>query len=256
MATTTTSRVRTARRLVLVLAVLQPVGSAVFTRWSPVPLDSGPTNQAAVTPAGYAFAVWGLITALCVVVAVLIAARGLRVAREAWVLGHLAVLFAGFNVWLGFAALAAYWATVVVFAVMVVAALRVVLHLASHEVGGPAWWGPLLRGTVGLYAGWATVASFVNVAAALIAGGVDLDTRAGTAVQLALIAGAVVVAVWAQRASRGNLGYAAGLLWALVAATIGAADASGLLALAAAAACVVVLAVEVTLRARGARSAS
>jgi hypothetical protein len=248
--------VRAARLLVLVLAVLQPVGSAVFTRWSPVPLDSGPTNQAAVTPAGYAFAIWGLITALCVIVAVLAAVRGLRVAREAWVLGHLAVLFTGFNVWLGFAALAAYWATVVVFAVMVVAAVRVVVHLADHEVGGPAWWGPLLRGTVGLYAGWATVASFVNVAVALIGSGVDLGTPAGTVVQLALIVGAVVVAVWVLRASAGNLGYAAGLLWALVAATIGAAGTSELLAVAAAAACVVVLAVEVALRGRGSRSAS
>jgi hypothetical protein len=46
MATTTTSRVRAARLLVLVLAVLQPVGSAVFTRWSPVPSTAArPTRR-------------------------------------------------------------------------------------------------------------------------------------------------------------------------------------------------------------------
>ena len=40
-------------------------------------LESGPTNEALITPAGYAFSLWGLITALSAVTAVAVLRYGL-----------------------------------------------------------------------------------------------------------------------------------------------------------------------------------
>ncbi|MBJ7387421.1 MAG: hypothetical protein JHC55_23370, partial [Mycolicibacterium sp.] len=71
------------------------------------------------------------------------------------------------------------------------------------------------------YLGWSSIAIFANVAAALIQGG---WSSADVAWQFVVLALAAVSAVVTTVMLRGTIGYVVGVLWALVAIAIGAAE--------------------------------
>jgi hypothetical protein len=140
----------------------------------------------------------------------------------------LLIVFGGFTVWLVASVVEPAWATLAVFLVMgvaLVAALRVAVR-ARAEI---ATWPPLGRllvwSTVGLYAGWSTVAIWLNLTTALAFSGAPVSGAAGVAGQLAVLAGATATAVLVLRRTSGLLPYAAAVVWALVGAVLGAADA-------------------------------
>ncbi len=205
------------------MAVSQLVAPAVANMLAGSFLRSGATNEALITPAGYAFGLWGLITLLSAVTAVAVVRYGLGAWWETSLLVDASVVFVGFSVWLLVAAQDWLWVSVVVFVVMVSALFHIVrlLVLRRHDLTCPSWLATLATITFGLYLGWSSVAVFANVAAALIDSGVSASVAWWQFVVLAL---AGVFALALTRLFRGTAGYVAGVLWALVAIAIGAAQ--------------------------------
>lgn len=159
------------------------------------------------------------------------------------------MVFVGFSVWLAVAAQNWLWVTVAVFAVMVGALAHIMLLLVRRrgDLSCPPWLTTLATVTFGLYLGWSSIAVFANIAAALIDSGVSPDAALWQGV---VLVAAAAFAVLLTVTLRGTVGYAAGVLWALVAITVGAAgrDSVALAVTAAVAALVVVAATAWTRR--------
>ncbi|WP_293238776.1 hypothetical protein [Mycolicibacterium sp.] len=239
------SAVKAWRWVAAVLSLSQLAAPPVIDRVFGNFLETGATNDALITPAGWAFSIWGLITLLSAVTSVAVLRVGLGAPWELRALVGASVAFAGFSTWLIIAAQDWLWLTVAVFAIMVAALVDVVRLLVRHakDVTCPAWLRRLATLTFGLYLGWSSVAVFVNVAAALIDSGVSAT---GTAWQATVLAFATGAAVALTIALHGTAGYVAAALWALIAAAIGAAQrGSALLAGASAAAAILIAVVAV-----------
>jgi hypothetical protein len=185
-------------------------------------LESGATNEALITPAGYAFGLWGLITALSTVTAVAVLRYGLGAWWETGLLIDASVVFVGFSAWLTVAAQDWLWVSVVVFMVMVSALIHIMRLLVQrpHDMACPRWLAVLATVTFGLYLGWSSIAVFANVAAALINSGASASAPLW---QFVVLVAAALFAVGMTTMLRGSPGYVAGALWALVAIAIGAA---------------------------------
>lgn len=211
------------RWVAAVLAVSQLVASPVSRALNGEFLKSGATNQALITPAGYAFSLWGLITVLSAVTAVCIARVGLGSPWETDALIDASVVFVGFSVWLAVAAQDWLWASVVVFLVMTAALSHIMWLLVRRrrELTCPRWLTVLATVSFGLYLGWSSIAVFANVAAALIAAG---WSSSAVVWQFVVLAAASVAALVATVLLRGTPGFVAGVLWALVAIAIGASQ--------------------------------
>jgi MFS family permease len=212
------------RWIVAALAATQAVAPLIAGALAPDFLRGEPGDEATITPAGYAFAIWGLICLLSLATAVVLLRFPLGTPWERRALGDLAVVFVGFSAWLYAAAQDWLWVTVVVFAAMFAALVDVMRLLVRDAVAPrcPRWVAVLATTTFGLYLGWTSVAVFVNLAAALITGGWSGAGYFGTAWQLVLLVAAAATAIVLTRLLRATAGYVAGVLWALVAAAIGA----------------------------------
>lgn len=215
------SRVR--RWGVLVLAVGQLVAAAALAVVGGGQPGGGDGPDLLITPAGWAFAIWGLVVAGCLAYAAyqLPARRGdTRPYRQvAW---PLIGVEAGFVLWLVLAEVAPSWTTFVVFAgmlaLLVLAYGRALRDRRSAALPGRV----LLLATLGVYTGWSAVAVPVNLASALAAAGLPARGAGGAAWQagvlvVALGAGLAVVTVWRARAAS-----TAAVLWALVGVAVGA----------------------------------
>ena len=205
--------VRTWRWVAAALALSQLVAPAVAKMLAGSFLESGPTNEALSTPAGYAFGLWGVITVLSAVTAAAVVRYGLGAWWETSLLIDASVVFVGFSVWLLVVAQDWLWVSVVVFIVMVSALIHIVrlLVLRPHDLTCPSWLAVLATITFGLYLGWSSVAVFANVAAALINSGVSASTVWWQFVVL-LLAGIFLLAL--TRLLRATPGFVAGVLWA------------------------------------------
>lgn len=176
----------------------------------PVPQDDPP-----IQPAGYAFAIWGVIYLWLVVHAVM----GVwRYAEDpAWDATRIPLLVSlGVGVfWLPVALVSPVWATVMI-VVMLVAA---VLACLSARKGAPHW---ALALPIGLYAGWLTAANFVAYGM-LGAGYGWLMGELGWAWSMLILA--ALSALSYQRSLRGVWSYGVAAAWGLLgimAANLGA----------------------------------
>jgi hypothetical protein len=162
--------------------------------------DAAPPIQ----PAGWAFAIWGVIYAW------LVASAGFGLLKRAespdWA-GHRAPLTASMALgagWLWVAVADAVLATVMIWA-MLALALRALARAPRRD----PWLG---RVPIGLYAGWLTAASCVSLGVTLAGFGL---LPSGRVAALALIPVAALIAaavVWRQAPAGG---YAAAAIWAL-----------------------------------------
>ncbi|WP_439155734.1 hypothetical protein [Yoonia sp.] len=189
--------------LVTATFVLSPALTAPFSGFRADQLPF-PQIDPPVQPAGYAFAIWGLIYAWLVVSAL----YGLikRPGNAAWnrVRLPLIVSLGVGTPWLAVANNSAVWATVMIF-IMAIGAIIAVYHAPARD----RWW---LRAPVGIYAGWLTAASFVALASTAAGYGL-LMGAIGWA--YAGIIGALLVAAIVQRQT-GAPGYGLTVIWALV----------------------------------------
>ncbi len=243
------------RWVALVLALSQLAAPAVTSALAGDFLASGATNRALITPAGYAFGLWGVITVLSAVTAVVIVRYGLGSWWETGILIDICIVFVGFSLWLVIAAQSWLWVSVVVFGVMVGALAHVMRKLIRHrdDLTCPSWAATLATVTFGLYLGWSSIAWFANVAAAFLDEGWSAE---GWWWQFVVLVLASVSAIGVTLMLRGTLGYVAGVLWALVAIAVGAAQRGSpvLVSTAAVAAVVVAVVAAVTWQRLGRRA--
>lgn len=226
------SRAAVLRVLVFALAVgqfISPVFSALF---GGTLTNADRPGEPVITPAGYTFAIWGLIEVLSLAYAIwaLWWAR-----REPEVVdrlsGPLAVVFAGFSLWLLADRFEPYFATLAVF-VMIIAALAVAVGRALRERDRIRRWPALGRAllwlALGLYLGWSSVAIWLNLTISVVALGAPVTGTLGFVGQLAILAGAaggaVLVLIW----TRGLVPYAAAVVWAFAGAIVGSLGAGAI----------------------------
>ncbi len=246
------------RSVVLVVLALAQVISPVVFAATGNDLAAGESARLAVTPAGYAFAIWTLVQVLALgyaAWAALTAADGSDLRRR--LAAPLAVVFAGFTLWLLAAAVEPTWSTVVIFVGMLAGLLRA-LSVALARRAEIAAWSPvgrnLLWGLLGVYTGWTSIAVWVNLAAAVVGSGAPTSGAAALVGQLAVLAGATATGAALAWWTRGLLPYAAAAAWALVGAAVGAQQAGApVLGAAALAGLVVLVGVTATRWARARR---
>lgn len=166
----------------------------------PVPIEEPP-----VQPAGYAFAIWGVIYLWLIVMA----GFGLWKREEdpGWDATRLPLLVSlGVGTaWLAVAVASPIWATLLIW-VMLVSALLALLNTPPTDL----W---LLRAPIGLYAGWLTAASCVSIGITLPGYGIGPFGAVGWAIAALAVALAITAAILRARPS---LMYGAAVVWALV----------------------------------------
>lgn len=222
--TTDGARMRAIFTVAAVLAfVLAPFASGSFGGFEPgafpVPQDDPP-----VQPAGYAFAIWGVIYLWLIVHAVFgLIRRDDDPAWDAvrWPLIASMVLGAP---WIAIAQTSPLAATVLIWAMLIPALVAV----ARADTTRDPW---LLAAPLGLYAGWLTAASCVSVALIGAGWGIVLGAQgwAWVALALALALGAAMI-----RVAHAPVTYAIAAAWALIGVTV--QNAGSVLSLAVAAA--------------------
>ncbi|WP_322892112.1 MULTISPECIES: hypothetical protein [unclassified Yoonia] len=193
--------------LFTVTFVASPLFTSPFSGFSedqlPIPQIDPP-----IQPAGYAFAIWGLIYGWLVVSAL----YGLwkRPGATAWNRVRLPLLIslALGTPWLAVANASAIWATVLIFA-MAIPAIAAVLVAPKAD----RYW---LRAPVSIYAGWLTAAAFVSLGSTMAGYGVLMGALGWAYVG---IIAALAVAAFTQLRS-GAPGYGLTLIWALFAIII------------------------------------
>ncbi|WP_297081281.1 tryptophan-rich sensory protein [uncultured Demequina sp.] len=215
----TQDRVRQA--VVLLGAVAAIVGAA----WGAGAFGGTPIQDAAngalaadatlLAPASGAFGIWSVIyaglAAFAIVQALPSRAADPRMRALGWPVLASMVLNAA---WIGVIQAGLLWVSVVVIAALVAVLVRIALILVASR---PTSWldRAVADVTVGLYLGWATVATVANITAAGVASlGADADAGTGIAAGV-LVVVAVITAVIA-RGSRGSfpLSVASGLAMA------------------------------------------
>jgi len=158
-----------------------------------------------VQPAGYAFAIWGLIYSWLVVSAVFGVWK--RRSDAAWdhVRAPLMISLAVGTPWLAIANASAVWATITIF---IMSAAAIVALIRAPKVDG--WW---LQAPVGIYAGWLTAASFVSLGSTAAGYGIALGSL-GWAYLAIILALGVTLVVIARKPTAPEYGIT--VIWALI----------------------------------------
>jgi len=178
-------------------------------------------NRSPVTPAGYAFAIWGLIFTASLVLAAyqaLPSQRGRDVHRRTgwWLAGA----FTASTVWVPIFTTRTIWLSQVVILVLV-ACLAVAARRLARTGPAPSTTERLaLRLPVTLYLGWATLASVAGFGATFRSLGMEERSGWATAVSLLLLLAATVASVIAVGRLTATAGFAFTACWALVAVAV------------------------------------
>lgn len=158
-----------------------------------------------VQPAGYAFAIWGLIYAWLLVSAVFGVWK--RADDKDWDRARkpLIVSLAIGTPWLAIANASAIWATITIFMIAISAIAAFLLAPKADR-----WW---LQAPLGIYAGWLTAASFVSLASTAAGYGIVLGSL-GWAYLAIILALCVTLFIQSHRPNAPEFGIA--VIWALV----------------------------------------
>jgi hypothetical protein len=236
-----------ARQVVVVVLAVWQVAAAALSQSGVLPGDDVGTisdrYDSAVDPAGYAFSIWGLIYLACLVFAVQQARPSLR---DDPVLdglrSPLSVAFALSGLWIVLFQQERFLLAQAVIIGLTASLAKAYAHLA--RTGRPRsrmerW---AVHAPVGMYLGWATVASVAGASTTLLALGVDelVIPPAGWGVALMVVAAGVLGAV--TLAGPSEPGFPLAGAWALVAIAVAQADRRPAVAVAAGAASAAVLA--------------
>lgn len=161
-----------------------------------------------VQPAGYAFAIWGLIYLWLIVGAGFGALRRWSAPDWAEMRIPLAVSLAAGSIWLPVAVRSPFWATVLIW-VMLISAFVALWRSPKLDPWAAAW-------PVGLYTGWLSAASCV--ALGLMLGGYGLMSE--ETVAWLMVSVAIVLAFVIQKALGRAPTYGVAVIWALFAIAV------------------------------------
>ncbi|MFS0734599.1 hypothetical protein ABC304_18030 [Microbacterium sp. 1P10UB] len=223
----TSRRISAGRLLVLILAIGQPVSSLAFDLLSPTELQGG-ADFSPIVPPGPMFSIWGLIIVASIFWSLLQARPSVQDSplRDRLVAPNSA-LYVGFFLWLSAAAVGQQSPLTLVVFVLIVGANLVAWARISQGREEIAGWRRIDRVALylsqGVYAGWTSMAFFVNVATVVQGSGAPIEGGWGTTWQILVIAAAAGTAVLFLVVSRGSIWYAAIASYALVGATISTA---------------------------------
>lgn len=190
-------------------------GAVVGTPVNKVADGAYATDATLVAPAGSAFSIWGVIyTGLALLAAFqLMASRRSdpRQRRVGWLVAASLIINAA---WVTAVQLEWLWISVVL-----IVALAWVLVVALVRLGesrpSSRYEAVVVDGTMGLYLGWACIATVANIAAVLVASGVTAEGGRATAWSVAVLVVAGVVGVVLAVGLKGRLAPAIGLAWGL-----------------------------------------
>lgn len=175
------------------------------------------SDPSQIEPAGYAFSIWGPIYLAALAYAVWQLAGPGRTMPSTLRIAPLAVLlYLGSSVWLAAAKFGPLWATIPILAAMAVSACTILIVATSSAERSTGWWWFVIL-PFGIYAGWTTAATFVNVATVAPGYGFDRFGLSIPGYAMASLAAATVVTALILWLTRGNAVYAATIAWALVA---------------------------------------
>lgn len=209
-------------RLAVFLAAVQQILAPVFI--FPRGFGGFATDQSIPTPAepaAYAFGIWGVIYTSCLIYAVLqLLPRYIHSHAFGAIRWPTVALFLGSTVWLLFARFGPNWGTVPVIWAMLACALYAMITLARSDTPLARHVKILVGWPLAIYAGWLSVASFVNSASVLPYWGTGTAGLGTQGLAVLMIAIATVVAAAVLVIARGPLGYALTILWALVAVAL------------------------------------
>lgn len=228
---------------VIVFAILQVVTTSLPALGIGEPIGSqSQAVRTLITPAGWAFAIWGPLFTGSFVFAIY---QALPAQRDNGLVEQLrwpaAGAFAGNSIWavyVQFVGLSAV--SVLVIGWMLVCLLTAYRRLTASEPSytiGERWCAVL---PLSALAAWLTVATTVNIAASLRFHGVEAGDAAPL-VSAAIVVVAGAIAGTALFRGRGNPAYAAVLLWALLAIYAAGGSRAGVVAAAAAIAALLVV---------------
>lgn len=253
------------RQLAVVGAAIAQVAGNSYVVWAGTDRFARPAagGDPPFIPAAYAFAIWGPIFLGCALFALYQARASVAARPLLRAVGWPATIaFLATGAWpLVAQDIARVWLTAVLLLVIAVSLWVAQRAIVRERLASAAPWS---RGTrllvvapLSVFLGWASMAAFANVAAALRDSGMTSPGSTERWITLVLLAGAAVVASRIVVGSRGNPWYAATVLWAVT--SIAVANLSGetrppdaLIAIAALVAATVVVGVLVAVR-RGAR---
>lgn len=221
--------------LVVLFAALQPLSSGLADL---LPGDQATTGEVSdryshlLTPAGYTFAIWGLIYLASLGLAVYQAlpsqhAREVHRATGWW----LAAAFAASTIWVPVwvsGALALAQVIIIVLVVCLAVALGRLTGIGPASTPAEQW---LLRMPVSGYLGWATIATVAGTGTTAVWAGISLSDGAATASAVAALLVLAALAAWIASRVLAVAGFVGLLAWGLVGLAVGTSQ--GLVAAAA-----------------------
>jgi len=183
--------------------VLSPYVTDPFSGFDPQRFPVPQVNPP-VQPAGYAFAIWGIIylwLALFVIMGVYARRQDAHWHR---VQGPMILSLGPGALWLWIAGVSPIAATVLIFW-MLFFAIRALLHAPHRD----RW---VLQAPIGLYAGWLTAAAHVSLGVSL--GGYGLVSSQWAAI--IALAGATALALWVLARRPDSPDYGVAVIWAFI----------------------------------------
>ena len=214
--------------LVAVTAVAQVISAPLTTVALGPSSNTGAisdANRSPITPAGYAFAIWGLIYLGCLALAVyqLLPSQRHRAVhrRSGW---WLAAAFSASTIWVPIFGSRLIWVSEIVIVVLVALLLIAswqLTHAGPAESTAERW---LLRLPVTVYLGWAALATAAGFATTLRSLGMAEAGRGVTAIGIALIVVATAFSVVVINQLTAVAGFTFTAAWALLAVAIGTED--------------------------------
>lgn len=215
---------------VLLCAVLQVLTPILPSLGIGEPIGSqSDASRTLITPAGWAFSIWGLLYLGSAVFAVY---QALPAQRDNPLLASIrwpaAGAFLGNALWAAYTQLYSLTAvSVAIIAATLLCLLTIYRRFAGARLSRGERWLAYLP--LSALAAWLTVATIVNIAATLRFYGVEAGA-AGPAVGAAILLVAGLIGAAAIVRGRGSVPYAAVFLWALVAIYAAGGQAAGLIA--------------------------
>jgi hypothetical protein len=170
-----------------------------------------------ITPAGYTFAIWGIITLLgfCYGLYQLLPNRPSADLHQK-VAPILCMVYILFSIWLFAAGNDWLWTTVIIFLIMFGLLFMLFQLILKNSQDLTFADKILLEGQIGIYLGWTTVAIFANIASALAYYNILTMNTFGIVIQSVLLILALASGIYGSGKTNGNYFLSATIVWAFI----------------------------------------